>query len=260
MTNSELFYRDKNWLCNQYITLKKSPQKIADENGWMRPTINRWLHKFKISKRSSRDAQLINYKHLDQYRNKKWLEKKYLYEHLSYASIGKLAGVPHSTIQKWVTEFNIPPRPAKPYKGKYNLQYRGFYISTEGYKMIHKPGHHRGKKNGYVPEHVLIMEEYLERPLLRAETVHHKDGDKDNNSIDNLQLLSSESEHQILETSLCLFSKQLLFGSIINDPVLKNTLIGLFNEFTRKHLIKRKMKLKMKQIKRKERKIITILI
>lgn len=42
----------------------------------------------------------------------------------------------------------------------------------------------------YIMEHRLVMAEFLGRPLLPypAETVHHIDGDTENNSIDNLQL------------------------------------------------------------------------
>src|SRR6478609_2658448 len=47
-------------------------------------------------------------------------------------------------------------------------------------------------------EHRLLMEAHLGRSLLKTEVVHHKDGNKQNNSIDNLQLCSSQAEHAAL--------------------------------------------------------------
>lgn len=49
------------------------------------------------------------------------------------------------------------------------------------------------QKNGQY-EHRAIMEEHLGRKLTKNEIVHHKDGDKHNNSIDNLQIMSRQ-EH-----------------------------------------------------------------
>ena len=48
-----------------------------------------------------------------------------------------------------------------------------------------------GKK---MDEHRYIMEQHLGRQLARDEVVHHKDGDKSNNEIENLELMSL-SEH-----------------------------------------------------------------
>ena len=50
------------------------------------------------------------------------------------------------------------------------------------------------KDGNTIDQHRLIMETHLGRKLLRKEVVHHKDGNKLNNDIQNLELMSL-SEH-----------------------------------------------------------------
>lgn len=50
--------------------------------------------------------------------------------------------------------------------------------------------------------HRKIVESFIGRKLLTTERVHHIDGDKTNNDISNLCLLSSESEHSRLHKQL----------------------------------------------------------
>lgn len=59
----------------------------------------------------------------------------------------------------------------------------------KGYVMVFTPTHPRSKSNnGYVFEHILVMETRLKRYLLPTETVHHVNGVKDDNSDSNLEL------------------------------------------------------------------------
>ena len=65
----------------------------------------------------------------------------------------------------------------------------------DGYMMIRYPLHPLNIQ-GYVFQHILVMENHLGRPLMREESIHHIDFDKTNNYIDNLHLFPNESEHQ----------------------------------------------------------------
>lgn len=58
-----------------------------------------------------------------------------------------------------------------------------------GYVMRRVPGHPRARpRSPYVFEHVLVMEESLGRLLRADESVHHLNGVKDDNRLENLEL------------------------------------------------------------------------
>lgn len=80
-------------------------------------------------------------------------------------------------------------------KQELNGKWKGGKIIRKGYVMIKKPDHPFCDSQGYIYEHRLIMEEFLGRYLDPKEVVHHKDKNKLNNSINNLQLFSNNSDH-----------------------------------------------------------------
>jgi hypothetical protein len=57
-----------------------------------------------------------------------------------------------------------------------------------GYVMLWAPGHPRAGKGQYVFEHILVMEGLLGRHLLPDESVHHRNGVRDDNRPENLEL------------------------------------------------------------------------
>jgi hypothetical protein len=63
-----------------------------------------------------------------------------------------------------------------------------------GYMQAYAPEHELANGAGIIYEHRFRMIRYLGRDLYPDEVVHHKDRNKANNSLDNLQLMTS-SEH-----------------------------------------------------------------
>ena len=91
---------------------------------------------------------------------------------------------------------------------KANMARRGaFYVKTEfgghtkkrddGYIAVYVPSHPRANSDGYVMEHHLVMEKHLGRLIAPGEVVHHINGVRDDNRIENLMVMTAK-EHMSL--------------------------------------------------------------
>lgn len=70
-----------------------------------------------------------------------------------------------------------------------NPNWKGGYYIAGGYLKVKVKEHPAMDKRSYVLLHRLVMEEHLGRYLKNDEYVHHKDGNKLNNDISNLELI-----------------------------------------------------------------------
>lgn len=81
------------------------------------------------------------------------------------------------------------------HKGKTSFAWKGGrHLDANGYVMVWEPTHPNakgGRDKSYVAEHRKVLSDFLKRPLLRTEQVHHKNGNRADNRIENLELWST---------------------------------------------------------------------
>lgn len=121
-------------------------------------------------------------------------------EGCSLAEMGRAVGTKGGEVKKFLQRNGIEKDFPTTKMGEKHYAWRGRLIDKDGYVLIHIKNHPaRRKHTPYILEHRLVMEASLGRYLLPTEVVHHKDGNKQNNSIENLELFQSNAEHLAFE-------------------------------------------------------------
>ena len=103
---------------------------------------------------------------------------------------------------------------------------------SNGYKSVRAEGHPKAKARGfYIYEHILVMEKHLGRYLTNKEVVHHINGNKLDNRIENLKLFINNGEHLKLELRKYRYVSVLPVPSNTKEIIVKRTNDGQARQY-----------------------------
>lgn len=128
-----------------------------------------------------------------------------MYPYLSNKDLSKIFKRSIASIQRKASRLNLKKDKevnslirGKVREGEKSSAWKGGRkINRKGHVLILKKEHPLADRNGYVLEHRYVMCEYLGRILSTDEIVHHKNGIKTDNRIENLEIMTN-AEHTIL--------------------------------------------------------------
>jgi len=83
-------------------------------------------------------------------------------------------------------------------------------IDRDGYAHIGVDKSSSYHHKGYIPEHRKVMEDKLGRKLLSNENIHHKNGIRSDNRLENLELWTSRQPKGQRINDLILFAKEII--------------------------------------------------
>ncbi len=94
-------------------------------------------------------------------------------------------------------------------------------VDDQGYVQVPDPSHPNARKNKRVPEHRLVMSLFLGRPLRANENVHHKNGNRADNSLGNLELWVTTQPPGQRPQDLMKWAREILKTYVPDEPKLK---------------------------------------
>ena len=124
------------------------------------------------------------------------LAQSLLDEGKEFSEVAARFGVSTKTLRRRRATAGLPPLTVSPRFGPRAPAWNGGrHQISRGYVYLHRPDHPHANARGYVREHRLVMEQHLGRYLDPQEVVHHINGVRDDNRLENLELFPNNAAH-----------------------------------------------------------------
>lgn len=183
----------KKWYLEDNVTIREIAQRVGCK--WR--AIYHYLERNGIARKGRTESNRIWFenKHAPYYD----IIKECYEKDVPLREIAKRTHIGAYSIAKIAKKLGLKPKSFSGRVREKSSNWKGGYKSYHGYIRIRMPEHPYAASDGYVPQHRLVMEQKLGRYLLPSEHVHHRDGNKSNNDIENLLLISPANHKMVTE-------------------------------------------------------------
>lgn len=201
----------------KYLRQAGVKRRPAAPRGWSRERIDLCLRLYEEGKTQSQIAEAVGsgqghvggmLRRLGVELRRHWSVKRRmelvsLYRSgLSASECARRLGTNTHTVRHYLRRLKVPLRSHQECtpqgEGHWNWK-GGRAVHDDGYIYLRSPDHPHKTSTGYVLEHRLVMEASIGRFLRPEEVVHHRNKDKHDNRLDNLQLFATNGEHLAFE-------------------------------------------------------------
>lgn len=212
-----------------YVTQKQPAYKVAETLGMTEKTLRAALNQHEIPRRT-----VIRH-NVPELHDPAFLKRRYEVENATIKEIASEVGVKKDALRGALVRAGVTLRTTDESirlrgtrrRGEANPNWKGGRKTmATGYIMIASPDHPYKGTGGYVMEHRLVMEKELGRYLETQEIVHHKNGNRQDNRPENLEVTTKKEHYKEhfdavkkvggLEEKLAAY--EALFGPLDNRP------------------------------------------
>ena len=203
-------YYSKTDIVKLYFEEKKSTTEISKLVGMSPSGVSYYLRSNGYKPRTVGEANKLAKRTFGKQRtdiDRNYVVKMYVDEKKSQHEIAKIIGLAPGAVRSLLKTRGVVFRTVQEgldikypngRRGPLSANWSGGRIGAgqkKAYIAIYSPDHPHKTKEGYVMEHRLIMEKSLGRYLTPVEVVNHINGIKNDNRIENLQLVSDRGTH-----------------------------------------------------------------
>lgn len=137
---------------------------------------------------------------------------------ISQEEVGSIVGVSQPVVSRILVAANVPMRGKKVSGERHGNWVGGITERADGY-LLERVAHDEPfavmrTGSGYVLQHRLVMARSLGRPLASNETVHHINGNRKDNRIENLQMRHGKHGKGVVLSCACCGSSNIIASEI----------------------------------------------
>jgi hypothetical protein len=143
---------------------------------------------------------------------------------------GNLAPLAQYTNRQWGYTKGEPIRFIHGHNTRLRERKGELHVNAMGYRVARPAENGRVHRNGYVLEHIAVVERALGRPLPKGAVIHHVNGDRTDNRPQNLVVCPDQAYH------LLLHKRQRAFDACGHADWRKCTYCGEYDDPSRMYL------------------------